>query len=304
MIVLDNLNLTKEDFISIIIPVYNNLERLKRCIRCIRIQDYPLEQLEVIVVDNGSKKIKSIKKFLTDYDFVKLFEYTASKSPYPCRNIGINEAKGNIIALLDSNCFPVQNWLKEGLKMLKNNHLDLVAGRVVFEFSDNYTVSEIADSLIFVNVENSVKTGGLPGGNAFIRAEVFDTVGLFDEKLRSSGDAIWSKRATRQGFKVGYSDTAISFYPAKQFFPFIRKSFRIGFGSLHFWKLEGYPKYKIRKMHMDNLRPIKMIQIKKLIVHKGELDMFDRIMQIWLCLWVANLMRFIGRSYAMIISPK
>ncbi|RBQ11501.1 glycosyltransferase [Pedobacter miscanthi] len=292
----------KNDFISIVIPVLNNLERLKRCIRCISIQDYPIGKFEVIVIDNGSKNLSSLKKFLTDFSFTRLFEFTGYKSPYPCRNIGISNALGDIIVLLDSNCFPAQNWLKEGVKSLNENKTDMVAGRIIFEFSDAYRISEIADSLVFVNVENSVKSGGLPGGNAFIRASAFEVNGLFDEEIRSNGDAIWSKRATRNGLTIGYCEKAIAFYPAKRLIQFLKKSFRIGYGSLRFWRMEGYSAIRIRRMNLENLRPYKMLVIKQLIIHRGELDMLDSLPRIWVCLWMGNLMRFLGRSTALLAS--
>ena len=41
-------------FVSVIIPVYNDTERLKRCLGALENQTYPKNLYEVVVVDNGS----------------------------------------------------------------------------------------------------------------------------------------------------------------------------------------------------------------------------------------------------------
>ena len=41
-------------FVSVIIPVYNDPERLKTCLQALEEQTYPKSAYEVIVVDNGS----------------------------------------------------------------------------------------------------------------------------------------------------------------------------------------------------------------------------------------------------------
>ncbi len=41
-------------FVSVIIPVYNDTERLQRCLDALEEQTYPADRYEVVVVDNGS----------------------------------------------------------------------------------------------------------------------------------------------------------------------------------------------------------------------------------------------------------
>src|SRR5690606_20126064 len=40
---------------SIIIPVYNDAEGLRRCLEALARQSFPIDKAEVIVVDNGSR---------------------------------------------------------------------------------------------------------------------------------------------------------------------------------------------------------------------------------------------------------
>jgi cellulose synthase/poly-beta-1,6-N-acetylglucosamine synthase-like glycosyltransferase len=52
-------DLTKP-FVSVIIPVYNNLERLKTCLEALEEQTYPRNLYEVIVVNNDPSQMKVI----------------------------------------------------------------------------------------------------------------------------------------------------------------------------------------------------------------------------------------------------
>ncbi|MDD9205639.1 glycosyltransferase, partial [Georgenia sp. 10Sc9-8] len=40
--------------VSVVVPVRNDVERLRRCLDLLRRQDYPPDRYEVIVVDNNS----------------------------------------------------------------------------------------------------------------------------------------------------------------------------------------------------------------------------------------------------------
>ncbi len=47
----------KQPFVSIIVPTYNRPEQLAACLRSLACLDYPYNRFEVIVVDDGSKKL-------------------------------------------------------------------------------------------------------------------------------------------------------------------------------------------------------------------------------------------------------
>ena len=60
--------------ISIIIPVYNNPEKLKLTLDSILAQKFPLEELEVLIVDDGSQiDMKSIAEEYADRISVRYF---------------------------------------------------------------------------------------------------------------------------------------------------------------------------------------------------------------------------------------
>jgi len=70
-------------------------------------------------------------------DFARLEEKSKGKlriiptgkvKPAIKRNMGMKKAKGNIYASIDSDAYPDQDWLKNGIKYFQNEHIGLVGG--------------------------------------------------------------------------------------------------------------------------------------------------------------------------------
>ena len=80
--------------ISVIVPVFNEIENLPHCLNALRAQTLPDECYEVLVVDNGS----------TDGSFEAARRYTGVRAiqdlqpnAYLCRNTGIRATRGDIV---------------------------------------------------------------------------------------------------------------------------------------------------------------------------------------------------------------
>lgn len=197
-----------------------------------------LADTEVIVVDNGSKD-ESHSIVFTFGDKVKMTIFDDVKSPYACRNIGIKQAKGNILILLDSNCVPSRDWLMSGIKTAESQvGNDIVSGPLEFEFGDDKSLYQIGDALTYTSQKDSFEDGkSYPGGHLFIKREVIESIGYFPV-LRSGGDIYWTQKATSMGFKLGYSASCSVSYVPKQKKAFVNKAKRIGQGYVERWKLE------------------------------------------------------------------
>ncbi len=78
-------------FVSVIIPVYNELIRLKTCLQALEDQTYPKHAYEVIVVDNGSDE--DIKTIVAGFNQVKQ-SYEAQPGSYAARNKRLSLAQG------------------------------------------------------------------------------------------------------------------------------------------------------------------------------------------------------------------
>lgn len=94
--------------ISVILPVYNTAQYLERVIAALLAQDYPQDAYELIFVDNGSSD-NSIA-ILERFPQIRLFS-ESERGSYAARNRGVREARGEILAFTDSDCYPVPGWL-------------------------------------------------------------------------------------------------------------------------------------------------------------------------------------------------
>ena len=104
--------------VSIIIPcVYIN-ERAVKCIReCLNLN---YDDLEVIVLpDKTSKKSKD--------DRLRIIE-TGKVKPGVKRNIGMEDASGELFAFIDDDAYPNRDWLKNVVKYFEDDNIGIVGG--------------------------------------------------------------------------------------------------------------------------------------------------------------------------------
>lgn len=110
--------------LSVICPIYNEEKYISQCIDSILKQDYPKDNLEVLFVDGMSKDKtrEMVNGYSQKYPFIKIFDNPQKIVPY-AMNIGIKEAKGNIIVRLDAHCEYPDNYftiVEKNLLSLEN----------------------------------------------------------------------------------------------------------------------------------------------------------------------------------------
>lgn len=115
-----NIDLT----ISVVIPCFNAAETINKCIDSVLIQTYKVN--EIILVDDCStddtwsiiRSIQDENKHLVD---IKVVSTQKNSGPSIARNIGIQMAKSNWIALLDSDDYWDKTKLQKQLEIYSQN---------------------------------------------------------------------------------------------------------------------------------------------------------------------------------------
>ena len=97
---------SKDLFISVVIPVFNESTRLVRCLESIKNQTH--KNFEVIVVDNNSTD--NTAKLATGYKFVRVIKEPKQGIVY-ARNTGFRAARAGIIARIDADTILPEDWL-------------------------------------------------------------------------------------------------------------------------------------------------------------------------------------------------
>jgi cellulose synthase/poly-beta-1,6-N-acetylglucosamine synthase-like glycosyltransferase len=120
--------------VSIIIPTYNEEENIAKKIENILEYNFPLNKLEIIIVDDGSLDntkpvvIKLIKKY---NKLIKLRLISSDhQGPANTLKIGTSEANGELILWTDSDAFHTKDNLFIGINHLKNSKIGAVCGTV------------------------------------------------------------------------------------------------------------------------------------------------------------------------------
>lgn len=211
--------------IDIIVPVYNTpIEDLKRCFNSILKQTY--KDYKVYIVDDGSKE--EVKKFIDIYAKDKpnfKVKHIVNGGVSNARNIGINLSKDEYITFVDSDDTIEKNFLKDAIKILEDNNLDVIIGgyneikndeiiRVRKALPGVHIYEDDRVQLFFIKLISS-KVGNLnkeigdtPTGRIYTRVFRRKSIGSlrFNEDIRMSEDTLFMIDYTMKNPKIGVTD--------------------------------------------------------------------------------------------------
>lgn len=126
--------------ITVLIPAYNEENSIESTINHVMQSDYPKNKLEVIVINDGSSDSTSkiVKQLIKKYPRLKLINKENSGKA-DSLNLGIKKAKGELIAVVDSDSFPSPNSLKKLTGFFNNPEMGAVTSFVtVRNKNDNF----------------------------------------------------------------------------------------------------------------------------------------------------------------------
>ena len=199
--------------LSVIIPHYNDLENLGRCMVLLRVQTLSPEDFEVIVADNNSRcGIEEVKRVCGDRARVVPAPIQGAGA---ARNAAVAASRGKILAFIDSDCRPTPDWLERGVAALAQ--AQIVGGRVDVDYLDprNPTGVEAFERVFAFNFKRYIEKLGFSGtGNMFVSRAIFDRVGEFRERVAEDFD--WGQRAVAAGFTFCYASDAAVSHPARR----------------------------------------------------------------------------------------
>lgn len=204
--------LSKLPFVSIIVIVYNMEKTIKKCLDSLVSLDYPRDRYEVIVVDGGSTD--NTQKIIREYD-AKLFVEKKKVRGY-ARNMGIEHAKGEIVAFIDADCSAGRRWLITHVKDHVNNpqigavggsiqHLFDKASDVRLDFFRSVVAMEEGE---YLPSAPKRYVSEIPTCNASFKIQILTKVGFFNERLHIAEDTEICYRVLKSGFKILFDPEA------------------------------------------------------------------------------------------------
>lgn len=113
--------------LSIIIPAYNAEHYLGECLDSCLNQDIPVEEYEIIVVDDGSADatLEVAGKWAESHSNIKVFSQK-NQGPSIARNTALDAAQGEFIMFIDSDDYIVRNCLKTLISRCIEENLDML----------------------------------------------------------------------------------------------------------------------------------------------------------------------------------
>jgi len=178
-----------KELISVIIPTYKRPERLLRTVKSVLSQSYKNFELLIINDDNENSDLDGIIRKIDDKR-IKLFSNSRSKGANGARNTGIINSKGNYLAFLDDDDEWMTNYLETQLNclMVTDKKVGLVYGGYLlerdskwipnFQKKEGELFSDIILDKLFIGASS----------NIFIKKEIIEKVGLWDEDLLRQQD--------------------------------------------------------------------------------------------------------------------
>jgi len=217
-----NMN-SKKELVSIIILNYNGNEFLENCIESIFRETE--QKFELIIVDNNSPD-KSGEKLSKKYESCKFILNQKNVGVSEGLNIGIRNASGSHIILLNNDLIVAPKWLDylfeayeekgDGLyqpKFLKMKDKMIIdsAGNLINIFGFGFSREKgKKDNLQYNTIE---EIGFAAGTCLFCSKKIFDEIGLFDEKLFAyNEDLDFGWRARLSNYKSYYVPKSIVYH--------------------------------------------------------------------------------------------
>lgn len=194
--------MTASSSVSVVIPVYNQVMHTMQCLESIRrVPDRPGE---IIVVDNGSSD--GTAEYLKRAG-VRVITNATNLGCATAWNQGIVAGRGDVFAILGNDIIVAPGWLV-GLLAFMDRTGCAIASPAMREGPLDYELERYAAE--FTAACEGATRAGFLGSCMLIRREVFERIGLFDERFVYGGcedvDFLW--RARRAGFKAAVTGAA------------------------------------------------------------------------------------------------
>jgi len=199
-------------FVSIILPVCNEVKFISQVITDFLSNDYPDSRMEIIVVDGLSNDgTLSIVDELAKLDSrVRLISNPTRTTPVGM-NLGVRAARGEYILVAGSHSRYATDYLKSCVEVIERTGAGCVGGYMETLPGGTGQVSKAisyATSSPFGVGGAKFRTGGNCErrvdalGVSFIKREVFDKIGLYNPLLVRNQDIEFSSRVRKAGYSI------------------------------------------------------------------------------------------------------
>jgi cellulose synthase/poly-beta-1,6-N-acetylglucosamine synthase-like glycosyltransferase len=232
--------------VSVVVPVRGDEPNIGKCLRSVLGGTLSEHQLELIVVDGGSSEstMQVVARLAAEHPCLRIVQNPERITPSGL-NAGIRSSKGQAICILSAHSYLDADYLEKCLAALEQQQVDVAGGPMVTLSSVKGIQSGIVGAITsskfgmgssFRNVRKDGPVDTVVFG--VYRRDVFERVGLFDERLVRNQDNELNSRLRSRGGTVWMVASTESYYYSRQDLPrLLRQNFRNGMYCILTWRL-------------------------------------------------------------------
>lgn len=234
--------------VSLIICTYNAKDDLQQCLSSLEAQTY--ENFEIIIVNDAS----------TDHTADFLDQYRDSSSLQinvvtngtnlgvaGSRNVGIRQARGEVIAFTDADCTSDPAWLSELLKGFDQPNVAAVGGKIVDHSTDN--IWELTNKGHNYVAPEAGYVTYIQGCNMSFSQSILNRYMFNDELKYGYEEKLLCDLLTRDGYKISYNPNALVYHKHRNTLKaLVRQKYLRGFSSI--WYRKKQHKFFMFKRHI------------------------------------------------------
>jgi succinoglycan biosynthesis protein ExoA len=243
--------MSNRPLVTVVIPARNEEPDIGRCLEAVLRQDYPLDRLEVLVVDGGSvdRTAEIAKDLLVGRDLSRFEIISNPIGATPSNlNVGLGQAAGDYLCRVDARSIVPPHYVRTCVEVLgARPDVAVTGGRQVALARDGSQVAVgIARALNnrFGMGMSRYRRGGRSGESDTVylgafRVEQLRAAGGWDERLVVNQDFDLNRRMARFGriwFEAGLD---VGYLPRRDLSSLWRQYQRFGQGKVRYWRLTG-----------------------------------------------------------------
>jgi len=210
-------------FVSVVVPTCDREALLKRCLFSLFQQTYSKDRYEIIVADDSTtdETKRLVNSSSVSSPKIRYVKSGGKSGSTHTMNVGVQEARGEIIFFIDDDCTADPEWINEIIEMYeKHPEIDGAGGRI---FSDptqpkNFIIRYM-EALKLIPETQAIIGNKAPftGGVTSYKKKAIYDLGGFDENIKFVGeDYDFQKRFREKGYKIAYVPTAVLYHHQRE----------------------------------------------------------------------------------------
>jgi glycosyltransferase involved in cell wall biosynthesis len=287
--------------VSVIIPSYNSEKTIYKCLESLKTQSYQGEY-EIIIVDSSTDKTPVIVR--NEFPGVHYFQFKEKTDPGTARNYGVQNAIGEVILFIDSDCIAEPNWIQKIVSLhLIHPEVAAIGGAVLNSNSSESAASwasYMSEFREFIPENSAAYVHHIPTLNISYKRWVFDKFGYFNSHFYPQEDLLYNYHLFQNQCKILFDPDILVWHTHRStLISFLRHQYRIGFITARVLKIIPLPGHYVvthKTLYFFTglfLPMVKFIRTVVVFLKKNPLFIFKHVLSVFI-LKIGLIYWFIG----------